>query len=179
MGSQRVRSDKESEKKEKIKPKKPEVKKEVKREDIVRFLETNIDGNKPVSLAIRKVKGVGFMFANAVCKKSGLGNKKLSELTETEQKNLEDMITNPGKYNLPIWLFNRRREPQTNQDKHLAVSQLDITKKLDVDEMRKLKTYKGVRHGHGLTVRGQRTRGSFRKGKAVGVSKKKARAGGR
>lgn len=39
-----------------------------------------------------------------------------------------------------------------------------------------MRAYRGVRHQHGLPVRGQRTRGSFRKNKTVGVQKKKAMA---
>jgi small subunit ribosomal protein S13 len=71
-------------------------------------------------------------------------------------------------------MLNRKRDPVTGEDKHLAVSELELTHKMDIDLMRKLKSYKGVRHSIGLPVRGQRTRGSFRKGKTVGVSKKKA-----
>ncbi len=43
--------------------------------------------------------------------------------------------------------------------------------------MKKIKSYKGVRHMFGLTVRGQRTRSNFRKNKGkvrLGVTRKKA-----
>ena len=39
--------------------------------------------------------------------------------------------------------------------------------------MKKIHSYKGIRHESGLPVRGQRTRSSFRTGGIVGVSKKK------
>ena len=38
--------------------------------------------------------------------------------------------------------------------------------------MKKLKTYKGIRHQAKLPLRGQRTKGSFRKGTIVGVKRK-------
>ena len=41
--------------------------------------------------------------------------------------------------------------------------------------MKKIKSYKGMRHAYGLPVRGQRTRGNFRKGVTVGVMKKAAK----
>jgi small subunit ribosomal protein S13 len=38
--------------------------------------------------------------------------------------------------------------------------------------MRDIRTWKGIRHSLGLKVRGQRTRTTGRKGRAVGVAKK-------
>ena len=46
---------------------------------------------------------------------------------------------------------------------------------MDIDKLKKIRCYRGVRHMQGLPVRGQRTRSSFRKsGKTVGVSREKA-----
>ena len=142
--------------------------------NIVRVLETNLDGSKPVSLAIRRVKGVSFMLSNAICQKFDAPGKKVGDLTEAEIKNLEDIITDPMKHGIPIWMLNRRSDPETGTDRHLSVSTLDFTRGMDINEMKKKKSYRGVRHIQNLPVRGQRTRGSFRKGKVVGVSKKKA-----
>lgn len=141
---------------------------------IVRLAETNLDGGKPVRAAIRGIKGVSFMMGRAVSHVSGLGDRKLSDLSDGELRNLEDIIVNPGKHGIPTWLCNRRSDPSTGKDSHLSVSTLDFTHKMDIDQMKKAKSYKGIRHIHHLPVRGQRTRGSFRKGKTVGVSKKKA-----
>ncbi|TMI37957.1 30S ribosomal protein S13, partial [Candidatus Bathyarchaeota archaeon] len=44
--------------------------------------------------------------------------------------------------------------------------------KSDVDLMKDIRSWKGVRHSLGLKVRGQRTRTTGRSGKAVGVKKK-------
>jgi len=145
--------------------------------DIVRLAETNLDGSKKVFDAIRSIRGVSFMMGNAISKMSGLGGKKVSELTDSEKEKLEDMIMHPERHGIPVWMLNRKSDPVTGEDRHLAVSELEFTQKMDVDLMRKLKTYKGVRHSTGLPVRGQRTRGSFRKGKTVGVSKRKEQPG--
>ncbi len=162
------------------KAEKPAPKKAEKKEAIMRVVETNLDGNKPVGTAIRRVKGIGTMLSNAITEASGFGTKKLGELNDEELKKLEDMISNPGKYGIPSWMFNRRKDPKTADDRHLSVSALDFQKKLDINELKKIKCYRGIRHGLGLTVRGQRTRGAFRKsGKVVGVSKKKALQGGK
>ena len=43
----------------------------------------------------------------------------------------------------------------------------------EVNIMKKIRCYKGIRHENGLTVRGQRTRSNGRKGLTLGVSKKR------
>ncbi len=83
-------------------------------------------------------------------------------------------MRNPGNYNIPSHMFNRRSDPQTGENKHLIGSELRFAIKSDVDLLRKTRSYKGIRHELGLPVRGQRTRSSFRKGAIVGVIKKKA-----
>ena len=143
-------------------------------QQIVRLVETNLDGGRPVRSAIRGIKGVSFMFSNAVAIVSGIGDRKLSELSDGEIKNLEDIITNPDKHGIPPWLCNRKSDPVTGKTSHLSASTLEFRNKMDIDQMKKIKSYSGIRHMHHLPVRGQRTRGSFRRGKTVGVSKKKA-----
>ena len=142
-------------------------------QQIIRLAETNIDGGKPVKTAVRSVKGISFMFSNAICKISGLGERKLADLSEGEIKNLEDIISDPAKHGIPEWLFNRKRDPVRGDASHISVSTLDFAQKMDIDRQKRIKSYRGVRHIQNRPVRGQRTRGSFRKGKTVGVSKKK------
>ncbi|MBI4019758.1 MAG: 30S ribosomal protein S13 [Candidatus Aenigmarchaeota archaeon] len=142
-------------------------------QQIIRLVEANLDGRRPVSVAIRNIPGVSFMFSNAVAKVSGLEDKKLGDLSEHQMKMLEDIITNPAKYSIPLWLYNRRTDPVTGKDMHMTASTLDLTTKMDINEMKKIKSYKGVRHSLGLPVRGQRTRSTGRQGKTVGVKRKK------
>jgi small subunit ribosomal protein S13 len=159
--------------KEKGKGKKPaEEPQKRKVQEIIRLAETNLDGGKKVKVAIRDVRGVSFMFSNAVTKVVGFGDKRLGELSEHELSHLEDVIANPGKFGIPAWLYNRKRDPITGKDAHLTVSKLELRHKMDINEMKKLKSYRGVRHIVGLRVRGQRT-GSGSGGKTVGVSRKK------
>jgi small subunit ribosomal protein S13 len=159
-------------KKAQEKKEKPAEKK-TKTEQIIRFAETNIDGRQTVRAAIRRVRGVSFMYGNAVSRVSGFGGRRIGDLSEQELKTLEDIITNPAKHNIPAWLYNRRREPSSGRDKHLIASTMEFGRRMDINEMKRLKIYKGIRHGLGLPVRGQRTRSTFRKGKVVGVKKAK------
>lgn len=153
----------------KEKPKKEEIKSI----NILRMAETNLDGNRKVIDAIRKVRGISFMTASVVVELGGFGGRRLGELSDEERAKLEDIVMHIDRYGLPAWMCNRRRDPRTGKTVHLAVSELDFAQKTDIDFMKKLRTYKGIRHGLGLPVRGQRTRSSFRKGRSVGVVRKK------
>ena len=55
----------------------------------------------------------------------------------------------------------------------MTSSELTFAVKSDIDSMKKMRCYKGIRHELGQPVRGQRTRSSFRTGGIVGVVKKK------
>jgi small subunit ribosomal protein S13 len=146
-------------------------------QQIIRLVETNLDGRKEVGAAIRSIDGISFMLANAIVKVGHFQKKKIGELSEEESKRLEAIIAHPENYNIPVWMLNRRKEPATGENKHLTASTLEFAQRMDLNEMKKNKTYKGVRHSLGLPVRGQRTRSSFRHNKSVGVVKKKAQPG--
>lgn len=147
---------------------------------IVRIANTDLDGNKNIAIALRKIKGVGINFANALCVVSKVDkNKKTGYLSDAEIDNLSNIVKEPKKFNIPVWMLNRRRNYEDDSDKHLLISDLNFTKDNDIKRMRKIKSYKGVRHGAGLPLRGQRTKSNFRKnkGKVAGVKRKKGKSG--
>ena len=51
--------------------------------------------------------------------------------------------------------------------------QLDEKLRDDLKRLRKIKAHRGLRHYWGLRVRGQHTKTTGRRGRTVGVSKKK------
>mmetsp|Transcript_134505 Transcript_134505/g.190180 ORF Transcript_134505/g.190180 Transcript_134505/m.190180 type:complete len:83 (-) Transcript_134505:67-315(-) len=82
-------------------------------------------------------------------------------------------MQNPAAYRIPIWCMNRKKDPKDGKDAHLVSNQLDMKKREDLEKMRKIKLHRGIRHMYGLRVRGQHTKTTGRRGKTVGVSKKK------
>jgi len=160
------------------KPAGPELK------HLVRIINTDLDGKKAIAFALAKIKGVGIPFAHAACRMAKVDiNKKTGALTDAEVKKVEEIIKDPIKAGLPRWLVNRRFDYETGQDKHLLSGDLQFTIDNDIKIMKKIKTYKGVRHILGQPVRGQRTRSNFRKnkGKVMGVRRSasaKAAGGG-
>lgn len=151
---------------------KPETKAETKPETrrIVRFLEADIDGTMPLERGLRKINGVGPMLANAACLHTGIDpRKKMGTLSPEELKALENALRNPP---FPKWMLNRRKSIEGG-DGQLYGTALLFTQREDINTLRRMRAYRGIRHELGLPVRGQRTRSSFRTQKTLGVSKKK------
>ncbi len=148
---------------------------------LVRIANTDLDGKKSIGNALRNIKGIGFMMAHAACTVSNIDPMaKTGELSEKDVQKLDEFVRNPVKYNIPHWMLNRRRDVETGEDKHLVLSDLQFAQENDIKLMKKIKSYKGIRHMMGLPVRGQKTKSNFRKnkGKAMGV-KKPAKSGGK
>ncbi len=141
---------------------------------IVRVANTDLDGNKKVLYAMKKIKGVDVMFANAVLSVAGIDKtKKAGNLIDAEIKKMDEIIQDPIKHNLPDWLYNRRKDYESGEDVHLVGPSIKLTKEDDIKRMSKIKSYKGLRHQWGLTVRGQRTKSNFRGNKGKVASRKK------
>lgn len=172
MGSTKAKPIEEK-KEGKPKPAKPvrAVKKEIR--VLVRILNTDLDGEKPLGRALTGVKGISHSMSKAICIVSGFEPSiKLGSLKEEEIQKIENIIREPLKFGIPAFLINRRRDMETGKDLHISAVDLETARKFDIQRMVDMKTYKGVRHMLGLPVRGQRTRSSFRKGRVVGVVRK-------
>lgn len=142
---------------------------------IVRIANTDVDGNKTIYLALQKIKGVGFMFSNAVLNAAGISKtEKTGYLSDQDAARLGEVIKAPEKFNIPSWLYNRRKDYESGEDMHLITSDLTFVQQNDKKRLQKIKSYRGLRLSWGLPVRGQRTQSNFRrnKGKVSGTKKK-------
>lgn len=169
----------------KTEPKKPEQKKEKtvekkkgmisnepsREEVLIRILGKDIPGSRNVYVGLTRIKGVSWSISNVVCRALNLQkNKKIAELTKDEVQKIEEFLKNPT---LPNFLKNRRIDRDTNESRHHVTTELDMKKDFDIRRLKKIRSYKGVRHTAGQPVRGQRTRAHFRsRGKAVGVKRR-------
>ncbi len=141
---------------------------------IIRFLGNDLDGNRKLSSTFIKVKGISHNLAAAIIHVAGLdGNRKLGELSEKELEKLEEIAKNPVKHGIPAYMVNKQKEYVTGEDQHLLGNDIKLKLREEINRLRKIRAYRGIRHERRLPVRGQRTRSSFRKGATVGVKKKK------
>jgi len=141
---------------------------------IIRILQTDIPGNKNILAGLTYVKGVSWTISNAICKILNLDPfKKISELSELDIKKITEFLEAPE---LPSFINNRKNDLETGKDYHLITTHLDMRKEFDIRRLKKIRSYRGLRHALGQPVRGQRTKSHFRarKGKkaVIGVKKK-------
>ncbi len=144
---------------------------------IVRLANTDIDGNKNIFIALQGVKGVGSRVAGVVAHRAGLNRtEKVGSLPDAKIEELEKLLQSYGEY-APHWAVNRQSDYETGEDIHLISTEIDISRKDDINRMKMIRCYRGIRHETGQKVRGQRTRSNGRTGLTTGVSRQRLQAG--
>lgn len=140
-------------------------------EKMVRLMSEDIEGVMKVYPALTKVTGVSWALANAVCHSLKIDkNRKIGSLTDDELKKVTEFIKNPQ---IPEFLFNRNRDLETGKNMHLSGTGLELQTEFDIKRLKKIKSYRGIRHAAGQPVRGQRTKAHFRKNKTKSMGIKK------
>jgi len=144
---------------------------------IVRLMDTDLDGEKTVLFALRDIKGVGTRVAETIVKSTDIDlTRRIGTLEDEEIDELRKVLDN-FQENVPSWMVNRKRDPMTGENNHFFGSDLDMVHREDINRMKKISCYKGIRHERGLKVRGQRTKSNGRTGMELGVKKEVAQAG--
>ena len=135
--------------------------------------DTDMDGQKTLATALTAVRGVGPRTAIQICKNTGFDPATLAgHLSAEEQETLRVAIEGYAE-TVPLWMLNRQRDLETGDELHLTGQQVSLTLEDDINRLRTMKCYRGVRHASGNKVRGQRGRSNGRGGLTLGVSRKK------
>nr|SVE81089.1 EOG090X0JV9 [Daphnia magna] len=141
---------------------------------ILRILNTNIDGKIKIMFAVTSIKGVGRRYANVVLKKADIDlTKRAGELSEEEVEKLITIMANPRQYKIPDWFLNRQKDIKDGKFSQVTSNMLENKLREDLERLKKIRAHRGLRHYWGLRVRGQHTKTTGRRGRTVGVSKKK------
>ncbi|UCD92601.1 MAG: 30S ribosomal protein S13 [Methanobacteriota archaeon] len=142
---------------------------------IVRIANTDLDGNRSVVTALTGIKGIGTRLAEIIVDRAGVPrSEKVGNLPEDKTEEIEILVEEMSE-NVPPWLLNRKKDYDTGEDLHIIGPDLDMTRSGDINRMRMIRCYKGIRHEQGKKVRGQRTRSNGRSGLTVGVRRKAVR----
>ncbi len=158
---------------QKAQPKEPKEKKDENFRYIVRLVNTDLDGNKSIVIALTGIKGIGLRTAEIIARAAGIPKSaKIGDLPEEKTAELEKLITDYSE-RTPHWLVNRQSDWATGADMHLVGVDVDVTIRDDVNLMKMIRCYRGIRHEQGQKVRGQRTRSNGRTGLTMGVIRKK------
>lgn len=139
-----------------------------------RNLRARVDGNAKVEFGLTQIRGIGPRFAQAIVKIAKIDPEiRIGAISEKDLNRIEEIILNPVENGIPYWMVNRKKDLRTGEDLHVIGNKLEINIKRDIDRMKKIKSYKGVRHQLHLKVRGQRTKSTGRHGLVIGVMRRK------
>jgi small subunit ribosomal protein S13 len=140
----------------------------------VRVLNTDLDGTKPVIVALTGIKGVGRHTAQIIAEAADAPKHELiGKLDEASVDRIREAVQGYQE-KIPIWMTNRPKDVYTGAARHILGTDLALINDDDVNILKKIRAYRGIRHETGQKVRGQRTKSTGRTGLIVGVKRKKA-----
>lgn len=143
---------------------------------IVRVANVDLDGTSRVQYALTGIKGVGIRVSKLIARKADVDPNAIMGYLPPEQVERIKAIVDNIDANMPVWMLNRRNDIYTGENRHLLGTDLILGVKEDINLMKKIRSYKGIRHERGQKVRGQKTRSTGRTGATVGVVRKKEAA---
>lgn len=121
---------------------------------------------------------------------------RAGELNSDELERIVTILQNPTQFKIPTWFLNRQKDAVDGKYSQVRCSclfllcksstltnmfllsqilsnQLDSKMREDLERLKRIRNHRGLRHYWGIKVRGQHTKTTGRRGKTVGVSKKK------
>jgi small subunit ribosomal protein S13 len=167
-GKEKGKDKEEKKEKKKVEEENPDFK------FLVRIVNTDIDGHRPLFLALTNVTGVGRRIALRIVQDLRLdGIARIGDMSDDDIDRISKRLENIHEV-IPAWMMNRQKDYDTGDDLHLISTEVGITKRDDINRFKKIRSWKGVRHEKGYKVRGQRSKSNGRTGLQLGVIRSKA-----
>ncbi len=136
----------------------------------VRIGQTDLDGTKSVERALTDMNGVGRRVARIIAEKADVDRRGvLGALDEEKIDEIVELVEGYAE-EVPEWLTNHQRDFFTGETTHEIGNDLDMSRRQDVNRMKMIDSYRGVRHKRGQKVRGQRTKSTGRTEGTIGVN---------
>ncbi len=136
----------------------------------VRIGQTDLDGTKSVERSLAEMNGIGKRTARIVAESAEVDRTAtFGRLEDDEIERVVEAVESLGDH-LPDWMANRRNDFFTGETTHETGSDLSETRRQDINRMKMIDSYRGVRHKRGQKVRGQRTKSTGRTEGTIGVN---------
>jgi small subunit ribosomal protein S13 len=136
----------------------------------VRIGQTDLDGTKSVERALAELDGVGRRVARVVAEEAGVDRTAtFGGLDDDAIESVSEAVDGFAEH-APDWLANRRNDFYTGETQHITGNDVELTRDQDINRMRMIRSYKGIRHERGQKVRGQRTKSTGRTEGTIGVN---------
>jgi small subunit ribosomal protein S13 len=136
----------------------------------VRIGQTDLDGTKSVERSLTEMNGIGRRTARVIAQKAGIDRREtLGRLDDDTIDEIVDLVQEYAD-EVPGWMTNRQHDFFTGETTHEVGNELEMTRQQDVNRMKMINSYKGIRHNRGQKVRGQRTKSTGRTEGTIGVN---------
>jgi small subunit ribosomal protein S13 len=136
----------------------------------VRIGQTDLDGTKSVERALTEMNGIGRRAVRIIADRADVDRREtLGALDEETIDDVVDLVQGFAD-EVPDWLTNHRNDFFDGETTHETGNDLELTRRQDVNRMKMIDSYKGVRHKRGQKVRGQRTKSTGRTEGTIGVN---------
>ena len=136
----------------------------------VRIEQTDLDGTKSVERSLSEMNGIGRRTARLIADKVGVDRRAtLGRLDDETIDEIVELVTELQD-EVPAWMTNRARDYYEDEAEHIVGNDLNLQRERDINRMKKINSYKGIRHRRGQKVRGQRTRSTGRTEGTVAVN---------
>ena len=136
----------------------------------VRIGQTDLDGTKAVERSLTDMNGIGKRTARIVADAADVDRTAtFGRLDDDEIDRVIDVVEN-FEDEVPEWMVNRRNDFFSGENSHRVGSDLSQTRTQDINRMKMIDSYRGVRHKRGQKVRGQRTKSTGRTEGTIGVN---------
>jgi small subunit ribosomal protein S13 len=136
----------------------------------VRIGQSDLDGTKSVERSLSEMNGIGRRTARLVAEKADVDRTAtFGRLDEDDIDSIVDAVENYAD-EVPEWLSNHRNGYFSGETTHETGNDLSMSRRQDVNRMRMISSYKGIRHNRGQKVRGQRTKSTGRTEGTIGVN---------
>jgi small subunit ribosomal protein S13 len=114
--------------------------------------------------------GIGRRVARIIADKADIDRRDL--LGTLDEETIEEIVDLVEGYadEVPEWLTNHQRDFFTGESTHEIGNDLEMSRRQDINRMKMIDSYKGVRHKRGQKVRGQRTKSTGRTEGTIGVN---------
>ncbi len=136
----------------------------------VRIGQTDLDGTKSVERALIEMDGIGRRAARVIADVADVD--RTATLGALDEDTIDAVVSAVENYDdhVPEWLTNRRKDFFSGESSHLTGNDVELTRDQDINRMRMIRSYKGIRHERGQKVRGQRTKSTGRTEGTIGVN---------
>ncbi|WP_256300215.1 30S ribosomal protein S13 [Haloarchaeobius salinus] len=136
----------------------------------VRIGQTDLDGTKSVERSLIEMNGIGRRTARIIADKAGVD--RTATFGRLDDDAIDAVVEKVEEYadEVPDWLTNRQNDFYTGETTHEVGNELQMSRRYDINRMKMISSYKGVRHKKGQKVRGQRTKSTGRTEGTIGVN---------